>query len=551
MPLLTGQSASAQEEMEDIRDSTNPEDIAIREQVSDMLTYGFSESEERQWKIWHHDHPGETQDDFKEYWGKIEVAAQGLQQLSANHAGGWAFIAPSSSWRGTPVIVNPEGGDKPTKFVLASLRIPTILRLTDSTNPSTTRRNVIRVREAEDPWRPLPSRFFEVNDRFLADMQSLTDAARASREHRSNKPESMAVPHLKDSAIAVITGTKSDGREMLTLFALSDSARTGALIGDTYSISPQHNWRYFPSSVEEPFPLRSPTPTPTPPMPVSNVFSLGTLQELLQPIPIEEIASNRFAESHIKRIYYYGDVLEHVDIAQIAKRLNAELIHRDIDDVRDLLHTDIRLNKLSERSFEKDKLTIVDGLPRNRAAVMEMGPFVADPSAWANFRTQVEGLLRTRTSAVQTRTNDFLRELESGDSDMIILIAHSTGTYLYLNGGKISIRDLMRLKPRASPSSRPRLAVLVVCDAGRLHNQGGRENWIPFLRDKVEPLARILVNKGFVDKVIAPDHAIQQDESLTVLRRALNGARTNTLFEGWANWATRWALVLEQSEKPS
>ena len=174
VPMLTAQPASAQKErMEDIRDSTKPEDIAIREKVSDLLKYGFSESEEHEWKVWQHDHPGGTTDDFKEYWSKIEVAAQELQQLSANKAGGWAFIAPSSS--GRPVIVNSGGSDKPTKFVLASLRIPEILQLTDSINPSTTRRNVIRIRESEDPWQPLPSKFFEVNDKFLADMQSLND----------------------------------------------------------------------------------------------------------------------------------------------------------------------------------------------------------------------------------------------------------------------------------------------------------------------------------------------------------------------------------------
>jgi hypothetical protein len=284
---------------------------------------------------------------------------------------------------------------------------------------------------------------------------------------------------------------------------------------------------------------------------VANVFSLSPPQGLLQPISIEEVVTNRFRELPIKRIYYYGEVLEHVDIAQIAKRLNAELIHRDVDDVRDLLHTDSRLNKLAERNFEKDQLTIVNGLPGSRAALMEMGPFIGDPSTWANFRADVDGLLRTRHSTVRTRASDFLQELERGESDMIILIAHSTGPYLYLNGSKISIRDLMGLKSRTTPSPRPRLAVLVVCDAGRPQNHSDRANWMPFFRDKVQPLAKILVDKGFVDKVIAPDHAIQQEESLTILQHALDGARANTLFEGWVNWATRWALISGRTKRPS
>jgi hypothetical protein len=336
---------------------------------------------------------------------------------------------------------------------------------------------------------------------------------------------------------------------MLTLFALSDSARTGALIGDLYTLSAKRNWRYLPAG-EEPYPL--PVPAAVTSLPLSNLLPLAPLQGLPQPAPFEEVAWNRFKGLPIKRIYYYGDLLEHVDLARLAERMNAEVIHRDLDDVRDLLHTDARLNTLAERYFEKDKLTIVDGLPRNRAAVMEMGPFVGDTSTWTSFRAQVEGLLQTRSgAAVQSRASDFLHELESGDSDMIILIAHSTGTYLYLNGTRISIRDLLRLKSRTNPSSRPRLAVLVVCDAGRPQERGALENWMPFFRDKVEPLARILVNKGFVDKVIAPDHAIQQDETLIVLRRALDGARKSTLFDGWINWATRWPLIVKLEERPS
>src|ERR1017187_799144 len=103
----------------------------------------------------------------------------------------------------------------------------------------------------------------------------------ASRGHKSTKPGSMEVPHLKDSGTAVITGAKSKGQEMLTLFALSDSARTGALIGDAYTISPQYSWHYRPTGTAEPFPLTSLPPPPS--LAVANVFSLSPPQGLLQP----------------------------------------------------------------------------------------------------------------------------------------------------------------------------------------------------------------------------------------------------------------------------
>jgi hypothetical protein len=64
--------------------------------------------------------------------------------------------------------------------------------------------------------------------------------------------------------------------------------------------------------------------------------------------------------------------------------------------------------------------------------------------------------------------------------------------------------------------------------------------WWLLGRDQFSPLAKILVEKKFVDKVVAPDHKIRVHESLTVLHRALEGSRAQAIFPGWLSWAEEW-----------
>ena len=107
--------------------------------------------------------------------------------------------------------------------------------------------------------------------------------------------------------------------------------------------------------------------------------------------------------------------------------------------------------------------------------------------------------------------------------------------YLYLNGERMAVQDLKALPSRKTPSHRPRLAVLISCESGKPASK--ERGWYELFKRQTEPLAQILVEKGFVDKVIAPDHNIGADESLTVLHRALDGTRAGSIFKDWINWA--------------
>lgn len=57
-------------------------------------------------------------------------------------------------------------------------------------------------------------------------------------------------------------------------------------------------------------------------------------------------------------------------------------------------------------------------------------------------------------------------------------------------------------------------------------------------------IARLALQPSYKQFVL-DSHNILIRHSLTVLRRALEGARTQTIFKGWRTWAVVWGNVLE------
>src|SRR6266852_4940963 len=91
------------------------------------------------------------------------------------------------------------------------------------------------------------------------------------------------------------------------------------------------------------------------------------------------------------------------------------------------------------------------------------------------------------------------------------------------------------LPDRQEPSERPRLAIIVSCNAGKTSSQS---LWKRILERNHDPLGQMLVKKGFVDRVFAPDHDIDAGEALDAARKTLSGRR-QLFLDGWHNWAVR------------
>jgi hypothetical protein len=233
-------------------------------------------------------------------------------------------------------------------------------------------------------------------------------------------------------------------------------------------------------------------------------------------------------------------------LPKICEDAGHQLILRSPENPRNLLETETRLQQLENRRFEADPLAIVDGLPQDAKAVRAMGLFAGDPEVWLDFHKKIEESSQARPARRITTREEFLDELTHGDSHLLILVMHSTGFDLFLNGNKMSLEELKGMAPRQEKSSRPRVAVLIACDAGKTTSTD-TGTWWSRVTGPQAALAQILVDKGYVDLAIAPDHKIRAEESLTAFRRALEPNLIKSLLSKWYRFAVDWSRRRQRS----
>jgi hypothetical protein len=152
----------------------------------------------------------------------------------------------------------------------------------------------------------------------------------------------------------------ANGREVLTIFSLSDLERTGAAHGELYTDLHSRETVDFGIGFG------------------TNATPKVVTETGLQGVLIEELVS-----SGARRVYYYGDQLKTVDIAEVCAVAGSEMVLRSPHVHDDIVHADRRLQQIADRPLTQEQLTIVNGLPQDREAVEKMGPFVGDPNRLA------------------------------------------------------------------------------------------------------------------------------------------------------------------------
>jgi hypothetical protein len=258
-------------------------------------------------------------------------------------------------------------------------------------------------------------------------------------------------------------------------------------------------------------------------------------------------------------VYLYGDDIKSLPIESMVRSAGAQLVRRSTRTQKDLVSTAARLREIENRKPAEEKFVFLNGLPRSREAVQSMGLLAGNADPWLDFKRAVDDrilgehveLAAAADEAephagahptISTR-EEFLHELQRGDSDVFTVVAHSTEAAIYVNGARISVGELQSLPDRAVPSARPRLLVLVSCNAGK-SPQADPSTWQRIFSRNVSPLAELMVRKGWFDEVIGPNHEIGVEESLELLDKVMEATRTEPLtsisLKGWVRWAYNW-----------
>src|SRR5271157_1631113 len=236
------------------------------------------------------------------------------------------------------------------------------------------------------------------------------------------------------------------------------------------------------------------------------------------------------------RVYVYGVDLRSIDFSEIADSYDVELIRRGPTIVKDFLETDKEIQEISGRRLSPETTSVLNGIPSTKEELQAMSKPSSAPEVWSDFREAVENKLQGRFSERIGTREELFKELTGGANDVVFLFAHFDGKAIYFGEEKVSIDELEALQTTRSGSDRPRVAVLLICNAGVL-STGER-----FLfRRHLKSVGEVLIKKRFFEKVVAPNHQIESAESISVLSEYLSNSRIKQ--KGWTTLADLEYLV--------
>jgi len=231
------------------------------------------------------------------------------------------------------------------------------------------------------------------------------------------------------------------------------------------------------------------------------------------------------------RVYLYGDNIQSIDVASIADANGLELIRRSPAIRKNFLETDSDLQAIASRKLDKETTTLMNAIPSTKEELEFMNKPLGGLEDWRAFRESIESQMQDRFSSRIETPEDLKKELSEGESDILFLLAHTDGKNLFLGTNKIPLEDVSKLAQRENKPNRPRLAVLFICDSGKLPIEKKT-----LFRRQVKSLGEILVAKGFVSEVLAPAKEIEGPESIAVLAQIFQEHSLNSVRKEHKNW---------------
>ncbi len=222
------------------------------------------------------------------------------------------------------------------------------------------------------------------------------------------------------------------------------------------------------------------------------------------------------------RLYLVGDDLDLLDPTDLARRFNCEVLRRSPRIVKGIKETESRLAQLQTRRLEAEKTVYINGLPRNEVEAVNSKYQRIEVGVLQRAAADLDGVAKQffdRQSLTPFLPRDLQELFTSGESDVVIIVAHADKERIYLNGTPVSIDEIKNYPDRTTPSSRPRVCILLSCHGANFRIEKGW--WLS--RREIESLAEVLVRKGYFDKVVAPRGEITAGGAVPILRDFFSG----------------------------
>ena len=185
----------------------------------------------------------------------------------------------------------------------------------------------------------------------------------------------------------------------------------------------------------------------------------------------------------------------------------------------------------ANRPLKKATTTLINGVPATAKELANAGLPESGVEHWRALHDDVEKTVEGRYDRRITGRGEFIHELTHGSSDMIVIVAHSDGPAIYIGKDRVTLEELQKLPRRNSAGNRARTAFLLSCDTGKLTQQQAG-----LFRQKMNSLATILIDRNFVDEMVAPRHTIDRQETVAVLHDLLSGKSAAEVRSSHAGW---------------
>lgn len=237
------------------------------------------------------------------------------------------------------------------------------------------------------------------------------------------------------------------------------------------------------------------------------------------------------------RVYVYGDNVSSLNIADAIYEFDVELVRRPITITKNIAATDRKLVGSFKMRFDPETTVISDGIPVTEDHLRAMGLPLYDLEEWVAQEKNIRAMVEGRHRRIIRTKQEFIDELQYGESDEIMLFAHSNGDRIYFGEESVSKEEIEALPPRQTPHTRTRMAMIISCEFGSLSE--GRSRWLLWRQPK--SFAELLIEKNYFDSVVAPDHLVKHSEAKEIIRMALTGATMRSIHKtrpGWNKVAT-------------
>ena len=235
----------------------------------------------------------------------------------------------------------------------------------------------------------------------------------------------------------------------------------------------------------------------------------------------------------VNQVCLYGDNIENLNIYEIADKYNFEILRRSSYVDTEIPSFISNINPLQSQIFEPANSVAFNCVPTSREELINAGFSPDNAPAWETLKNKISENTNGKFIDKPTSVLEFKNELINGQSDALLLVAHSDKISLYIGNQKVEIDEIKSWEERQIKNNKPRVAILLSCYAGEIEQL--KSKWF-FFQSQRESLTEVLLKKKYFDYIISPNHQISGDEVFKILTEILKNPSVSSLRNLFAGW---------------